>query len=241
MNSISASLCVCFHPLIEHRVTVLRDMRTTPLEFRRTVKEITNCLAYEATKLIELEGTSVTTPLSTIYNGQRISDKVAIIPILRAGAIMSDVMCDLLPTAAVHHLGIYHSKSSSLPVVYFNRLPKESKCDIAYICDVSVTSSCSVLAAISIVKEWGAKRIVVMTVIGTEIAMDEILRKHPDVHVVVGAVDKQVSPDGYPLYGIGDTSDRLYGAPMDDDESFLSVVPPRSEMAESPTKRCKIE
>mmetsp|Transcript_33906 Transcript_33906/g.34539 ORF Transcript_33906/g.34539 Transcript_33906/m.34539 type:complete len:259 (+) Transcript_33906:107-883(+) len=227
------------HPLIAHKMTVLRNADTVPHDFRRTVKEMTFYLGYEATRHLTSASCEVVTSWDIKYTGHKIADKVAIIPILRAGLCMADAMLELLPTAAVHHIGMYHAKNSSLPVQYYNRLPKDSTCDIAFICDVCISTGISLLAVISIVKKWGAKKIVVIAVIGTVPGIDKIKALHPDVHIVVGGIDEQLSPNGHALPGIGDAGDRLFGTPIEEDNAFLATMTPLDNGVGSARKRSR--
>eukprot|EP01041_Mallomonas_annulata_P008074 gene8074-16569_t len=218
----SNGLCVSTHPLIAHKMTVLRNVETRPHDFRRLLREITFYLGYEATRELHSMNVEITTPMNVTYTGSKISDKIAIIPILRAGLGMVDALSDLLPSAAVHHIGMYKAKNSSLPVQYYNRLPKQGSCDIAYICDISIETATTILAVISIVKKWGAKRIIIIATCGSEMGVGKVLQQHPDVKVVIGALDKNLNADGYALPGIGDAGDRLFGTPIDEDHPFLA-------------------
>jgi len=236
---ISTNLFLSSHPLISHKMTILRNNKTSPHDFRRIVKEVTFYLGYEATRNMTVADIDVITPWNLTYHGHKLADKVAIIPILRAGVAMADAMLELIPNAAVHHIGMYHAKNSTLPVQYYNRLPRNTQCDVAYICDVSIATAISVLAVISIVKRWGAKRVVVVAVIGSEVGVRKILDQHPDVHLVIAAVDKELSNDGYALPGIGDAGDRLFGTPVEEDTSFLSSMVPVDNGVGSSRKRGK--
>eukprot|EP01031_Cornospumella_fuschlensis_P029322 gene29322-35398_t len=128
-------LHVATHPLIAHKMTRLRDAKTSSTDFRKLLKEITFYLGYEATRELSLQSDPVTTPMNVPFDGHKLAEDVAIIPVLRAGLSMCDGMLDLMPRAAVHHIGMYRQKDSLLPIQYYNRLPKNEKCDVAFIVD----------------------------------------------------------------------------------------------------------
>lgn len=223
---------VSSHPLIGHKMTVLRDINTHASEFRRVLKEITFYLAYEATRDLKVASHVITTPMDMPFNGVKVSERIAIIPILRAGLTMSESMLDLMPKAAVHHIGMYRSKSHGIPIQYYNRLPRDQSCDVAYVVDPCIASSNTVSAVVSILKKWGAKRIVVIAAIAAQSGLNKLLEKHPDCAVYVGAVDTETSESGMILPGIGDAGDRSYGTPVEDKGSDEVGV-----VDESPAKK----
>lgn len=251
----STSLYVSSHPLIGHKMTVLRDVNTHASDFRRVLKEITFYLAYEvlktnslkyalfiqydsiillqATRDLKLSSHVINTPMDMPFTGCKVSDKVAIIPILRAGLTMSESMLDLMPKAAVHHIGMYRSKSHGIPIQYYNRLPRDQSCDVAYVVDPCIASSNTVSAVVSILKKWGAKRIVVIAAIAAQSGLDKLLQKHPDCSVYVGSVDTETSEGGMILPGIGDAGDRSYGTPVEDKGREVDIV----EDASPPAKK----
>eukprot|EP00559_Dactyliosolen_fragilissimus_P004955 CAMPEP_0184872092 /NCGR_PEP_ID=MMETSP0580-20130426/41091_1 /TAXON_ID=1118495 /ORGANISM="Dactyliosolen fragilissimus" /LENGTH=162 /DNA_ID=CAMNT_0027374837 /DNA_START=819 /DNA_END=1307 /DNA_ORIENTATION=+ len=149
-----------------------------------------------------------------------ISEKVALIPILRSGLGMVDAMLELLPNAGVHHVGMY--RKELLPVQYYNRLPKQCDADIAYILDPVIATSNTVLSVIGILKKWGVSKIHVVSVISSQSGISRISENHSDVEITVGAVDPELTKKGIVLPGIGDAGDRLYGTPfIEDDEALL--------------------
>ncbi len=143
---------------------------------------------------------------------------MAVVPVLRAGLGMSDAVLDLMPRAAVHHIGLYRAKDSLLPVLYYERLPKGEACDVAYICDPCIATSNTIHAVVSIVKRWGAKKIVIISAIGAKAGVTKLLELHPDVELYIGAVDDILSTSGMILPGIGDAGDRQFGTPVDYEE-----------------------
>jgi uracil phosphoribosyltransferase len=160
------SVNVSSHPLIQHKLAVLRNAETSSHDFRAVMKEMTFYLGYEATGSLKVAPEQVKTPMGTC-TASKLSESIAIIPILRAGLGMGDALLELLPRASVHHIGMYRSKNSLLPVQYYNRLPKDANCDVAYIVDPCIATSGTLHAVCSMVKKWGAKRVVVISVIAS--------------------------------------------------------------------------
>lgn len=213
------------HPLVAHKMTKLRDAKTSASEFRRLLKEITFYLGYEATRELTTRVDKIHTPMNVEFDGAKLSDRIAIIPILRAGLTMADGMLELLPNAAVHHIGMYRSKDSLLPIQYYNRLPKNESCDVAYIVDPCIATSNTIHAVVSIVKKWGAKRIVVVSAIGARTGVERLQELHPDVDVFIGAIDETLSESGMIVPGIGDAGDRQFGTPSDEVPTLLPGDP----------------
>jgi len=207
------------HPLIAHKMTKLRDRKTTANDFRKVLREITFYLGYEATRDVALSPETITTPMNVEFAGSKVRDSIAIIPILRAGLAMADGMLELMPNAAVHHIGMYRQKDSLLPIQYYNRLPKGEACDVAYIVDPCIATSNTMAAVVSILKRWGAKKIVVIAAIGAKAGIDRLVELHPEVDVYIGAIDDQLS-HGMIIPGIGDAGDRQFGTPCDEVPCF---------------------
>eukprot|EP00606_Chrysophyceae_sp_TOSAG23-5_P000183 GSChrysophyteH2.ASY1.ANO1.1655.1 assembled CDS len=211
-------LHACSHPVLSSKMTQLRDKSTKPVEFRRLLKEITYVVGIEATRTMKTHETDVTTPMGVEHHGKELSEQHCIIPILRAGLAMGDGMMELLPDAAVHHIGMYRAKGSLLPIQYYNRLPRDTPCDVAYISDPCIATSNTLQACVSIVKRWGAKRIVVVAAVGAKSGVKALLKAHPDIDIYIGEVDNTLSDEGMILPGIGDAGDRLFGTPTDEVE-----------------------
>jgi len=209
-------LHVSNHPLVSRKMTLLRDEDTSGVDFRRILKEVTFYLGYEATRGLTTSPKEVTTPNGVVHQGVTLGQDVAIIPILRAGLGMSDAMVELMPKSSVHHIGMFRSKQSLLPTQYYNRLPKGEACDIAFIVDPCIATSNTIQAVCSIVKRWGAKKIVVVAAIGAKQGVENLLKAHPDVDVYIGEVDDVLSPEGMIIPGIGDAGDRLFATPGDE-------------------------
>jgi len=152
------------------------------------------------------------------HEGVELAHTQCIIPILRAGLAMGDGMMELLPDAAVHHIGMYRSKGSLLPIQYYNRLPRDDgeKCDTAFITDPCIATSNTLQAAVSIVKRWGAKRIVIVAAVGAQAGVDKLLQMHPDIDIYIGQIDETLTEEGMISPGIGDAGDRLFATPSDE-------------------------
>ena len=210
------------HPLIQHKMTILRDVSTSTKDFRSVLKEITFYLGYEATKELKLQTKNIKTPL-TPYEGSKLAESISIIPILRAGLGMSEPMSELIPSAAIHHIGMYRCKTSMLPIQYYNRLPRDKVSDVAFIMEPCIATSNTIHAVINILKRWGCKKIIVISAIGAKSGVDRVLEEHPDVSIYIGAVDEKLSESGMIIPGIGDAGDRQFGTPNDDVPNFLPV------------------
>lgn len=210
------------HPLLSHKITLLRNEDTQPHDFRRVLKEITFYLGYEATRDLKLAECTIRTPNNVEATGHRISENISFIPILRAGSGMTDGMLDLIPKASIHHIGMYRAKESLMPVQYYNKLPRGQVCDIAFILDPCIATSGTMTATISIVKKWGAKKIVVIAAIGAQKGVDEVLSKHPEVDIHIAAIDSILSSEGMIIPGLGDAGDRQFCTPDHEDISELS-------------------
>jgi len=226
------------HPVLFHKITSLRSEKTPPGTFRSLLRQITYHLGYEATKELSVRnGLRVMVPLGKedhvededLENcsvGVKIVSRVAMIPILRSGLGMTDAMLELLPNAAVHHIGMYRMPGAQVPIQYFNRLPR-GKCrsDVAYVLDPVVGSAATVIAVVSILKKWGVHKIHVITVVASKTGLELLAKTHPEVSVTVGMVDKQVTASGIVLPGLGDVGDRLFGLGNHDFEDGTATEP----------------
>lgn len=211
------------HPLIAHKITRLRNRDTKSAEFRSLLKEISFYLGYEATSHINSRKQVVTTPMNTEFTGSEISDNIAIIPILRAGLVMGDGVLDLIPTAVVHHIGMFRSKVSNLPVQYYNRLPRDEPCDIAFVVDPCVATSNTLHAVVSICKKWGAKKVVVLAAVGAREGLTRLANDHPDIDIYIGSCDDTLDAKGMLIPGLGDSGDRQFGTPIAEAPEVLQM------------------
>lgn len=215
------------HPVLAHKLSILRSSSTSPSSFRSVLREITFHLGYEATSTLATKDIPITVPGTNHSDhidaiGQRISDKVALIPILRSGLGMVDPMLELVDNAVVHHIGMFRSKHSTMPVQYYNRLPKQCDVGVAYVMDPLIATSATIISVVGILKKWGVPEIHVVSVIASKKGLSELLKYHPDVHVTVGTIDEELNADGDLVPGLGDAGDRLFGTPiMEEDEEDL--------------------
>jgi len=205
------------HPLLAHKLTLLRDVNTPPREFRKLLHEVTFHLGYEATSSLATKPRSdVRTPMGLLGpdKAAHLAESVALIPILRAGLGMVDAMQCLLPNAPVHHIGMFRAHGGSgQPIEYYSRLPKDASCDVAIVLEPMIATAATMHAALAKLKGWNAKRIVVLTVLCSRKGLDELQRNHPDVPIFAAAVDETLNERGYIEPGLGDAGDRQFGTP----------------------------
>lgn len=206
----SGSVHVSTHPVLKHKLTLLRDKTTDSHKFRELLKEITFYLGYEATASLTTHPVEVETPVGA-GTGQKLAERIALVPILRAGLGMVDAMLDLVPSAKIHHIGMYREKLSLVPIVYYNRLPAKVQVDVAVLLEPMIATAGSINAGIEILKAWGAPKIKVMALVASKAGLQNLRDAHPDVEIVVGAVDDALTKDGYIVPGLGDVGDRLWG------------------------------
>ncbi|MGF1505682.1 MAG: uracil phosphoribosyltransferase [Chloroflexi bacterium] len=201
---------VSAHPLIRHKLTVLRDVTTPPIKFRQVVREISMLLCYEATQDLVLKGKHVDTPLAP-YNGDELADRMGLVPILRAGLGMVDGVLEMVPEAEVWHIGLYRDEETLRPVEYYNKLPEESHVQICFILDPMLATGGSATATAQIVKDWGAGRIKFLGVIAAPEGIAAMREAHPDIDLHVAAIDDRLNDVGFIVPGLGDAGDRQFG------------------------------
>jgi len=214
--SFGQNVHISTHPVLQHKISVLRSSATSQDIFRSTLKAITYHLGYEATSNLKTKEIPISVSIGREATqadcvGTKLDDKIALIPILRSGLGMADGMTELLPKASVHHIGMYHLPGSEAPVQYFNRLPKKCTSDIAYVVDPVINSSATMMAVIAILKKWGVEKIHVLSVISSQHGLQTLSEAHPDVDFTVAHVDPVLTKDGLVLPGLGDAGDRLFG------------------------------
>ena len=198
------------HPLIKHKLTIMRKVDTGPKECRELLKEITLLIAYEATRHIKLYETEIETPLEKT-KGYFFNDKdVVIVPILRAGLGMSDGILQLLPNASVGHIGIYRDPKTLKAVEYYAKLPKLTDSSFIFVLDPMLATGVSSVKAIDIIKEHGGKNIVLVTLISSPEGVYYVNKHHPDVMIYTASLDRELNNKGYILPGLGDAGDRLF-------------------------------
>jgi uracil phosphoribosyltransferase len=197
--------------LIQHKLTFIRDINTSPKEFRELVDEVATLMAYEITRDTPLEEVEVQTPVGKARCRIIAGKKVALIPILRAGLGMTDGVLKLIPTARVGHIGVYRDPQSLQPVEYYGKLPEDVAERDAIVIDPMLATGGSAAAAIEIVKKKGARSVKLMCLIAAPEGVTYVSTHHPDVDIYVAAVDERLNDHGYIVPGLGDAGDRLFG------------------------------
>jgi uracil phosphoribosyltransferase len=199
------------HPLIQHKVTILRDVNTSSKQFRELIREITELMVYEATRDLPTCEVDVTTPLTTTKSKMIAGRKLAFVPILRAGLGMVNGVHMLFPTARVGHIGMYRDEETLEPKEYYCKLPDGIENKTAIILDPMLATGGSAVAAINLLKEKGCTDIRLMNIIAAPVGVETVATAHPDVKVFVACLDRQLNENGYILPGLGDAGDRLFG------------------------------
>ena len=197
------------HPLAAHHLSILRDTKTTSSQFRNQVQLLSMLLAVKATEDLELERYRLQTPLCSM-DGQRISQRIALVPILRAGLGLVDPVLRLLPDAEVWHLGMYRDEETAQPVEYYSKLPVENPVHVGMVLDPMLATGGSIRAAVLALKKWGVKNIRVLSVIAAPEGIELFHREHPDVTVYVASVDQELNSHKYIVPGLGDAGDRMF-------------------------------
>lgn len=198
------------HPLIQHKITMLRSEETTVKDFRELANEIALLMGYEATKDLELTDTKVKTPMEETV-GKMISKQVAVVPILRAGLGMVDAIVSLIPAAKVGHVGLYRDPQTHEPVEYYCKLPTDIEQRQVLVVDPMLATGGSAVAAIDFIKRRGAKKIKMMNIIAAPEGVKAVQEAHPDVDIYIGALDRELNENCYIMPGLGDAGDRLFG------------------------------
>jgi uracil phosphoribosyltransferase len=198
------------HPLIQHKLTILRDVQTDFPKFRQLVREIAMLLAHEATEDLALEATTVETPMGTA-SGHVLKEHIGLVPILRAGLGMVDAILEMLPSAQVWHIGLYRDEETLRPVTYYNKLPEIPTVQVCLILDPMLATGGSAIAAADILKEWGATRIKYVGLLGAPEGIKALQTKHPDVDIHLATVDERLNDIGFIVPGLGDAGDRQFG------------------------------
>jgi uracil phosphoribosyltransferase len=199
------------HPLIQHKLTLLRDKDTSPKDFRHLVNEVSMLMAYEVTRSLPLEDKVIETPICKTTGKSLSGLDVAIVPIMRAGMGMVEGMLNLLPTAKVGHIGIYRDEETIQPVEYYCKLPSDISERLVIVTDPMLATGGSLRDAITMLKKRGAVDIKAMVLVSTEIGINEVLSKHPDVEIFTISIDEGLNENSYIVPGLGDAGDRLFG------------------------------
>ena len=199
------------HPLIQHKITLLRDKNTGSKEFRELIAEVTMLMCYEATRDLPLKQVEVETPMCVTKAKVISGRKLAIVPILRAGIGMVDGILNLLPAAKVGHIGLYRDHESHTPVEYYCKLPSDIAEREVIVLDPMLATGGSAIDAITKLKERGVKQIKFMCIIAAPEGVEALIAAHPDVQVYCGALDGHLNEDKYIIPGLGDAGDRIFG------------------------------
>ena len=198
------------HPLVKHKLTLLRDKRTEPKKFRELVRELTMLMAYEATADLALVEKEVTTPMGQAC-GAELAEKIGLVPVLRAGLGMVEGFWDMMPTAEVWHIGLYRDEKTLRPVQYYNKLPVSPTVEVCLILDPMLATGGSSVATVDILKQWGARRIKYVGLIAAPEGIQRLSAAHPDVPIHIAAIDERLNEIGYIVPGLGDAGDRQFG------------------------------
>jgi uracil phosphoribosyltransferase len=203
------------HPLVRHKLTLLRQTQTGVHGFRDLLWNLTALLAYEALADLRLTETSVTTPLEEAP-GYILAERIALVPVLRAGLGMVDPIWKLIPDAQVGHIGLYRDEATLQPVEYYSKLPPADEVDVCFLLDPMLATGGSAVAACNILKRWGIERIKFVGLIAAPEGIARLGQAHPDVHIHIAAADSCLNDKGYIVPGLGDAGDRLFGTKVDE-------------------------
>ncbi len=206
-----AKIVVMDHPLIPHKIGVIRRTETGTKDFRQTISEIANLICYEATRELKLADVEIETPICKTTVKELAGKKLAVVPILRAGLGMVDGMLQLIPAAKVGHIGLYRDPDTLEPVEYYCKLPEDCSQREVFVVDPMLATGGSSSAAIRMLKDRGCKNIHFMCIIAAPEGVERMKKDHPDVDLYIGALDERLNEHGYIVPGLGDAGDRIFG------------------------------
>ncbi|HBW06091.1 MAG TPA: uracil phosphoribosyltransferase [Clostridiales bacterium] len=206
-----ANVHILDHPLIRHKVAIIRDKNTTTKQFREVIGEIATLMAFEAFKDVPTQTITVETPLETVEQTVVKENSIAIVPILRAGLGMVDGILTLFPAAKVGHIGMYRNEETLEPQEYYCKLPQGIEDKVVMLVDPMLATGGSACDAIALLKKRGCKHIKFLAIIGAPEGVEKVHLEHPDVEVYVSTLDRQLNENGYILPGLGDAGDRIFG------------------------------
>ncbi len=206
-----AKVVIMDHPLIQHKIGLIRNKETGTKDFRQTISEIAMLICYEATRDLKLEDVTIETPICRTTVKELKGKKMAIVPILRAGLGMVDGVLSLIPAAKVGHIGLYRDPETLKPVEYYCKLPADCAEREVFVVDPMLDTGGSSVAAIRMLKEKGCKNIHFMCIIAAPEGLEAMKAAHPDVDMYVGALDEKLNDHGYIVPGLGDAGDRIFG------------------------------
>lgn len=198
------------HPLVKHKLTLLRANSTKPKKFRELVRELAMLLCYEATADLQTTPIQVDTPMGSA-NGQELSEKIGLVPVLRAGLGMVNGIWEMMPGAEVWHIGLYRDEQTLKPVSYYNKLPTAPTVQVCLVLDPMLATGGSAKATVDILKNWGATRIKYVGLLAAPEGIKALQEAHPDVPIHVAQIDSHLNDIGFIVPGLGDAGDRLFG------------------------------
>lgn len=206
-----SNVTIMDHPLIHHKLGIMRRKTTSTKEFRDLVSEVAMLICYEATRKLALADIEIETPLVKTTVKEIAGKKLCIVPILRAGLHMADGILNLIPSAKVGHVGLYRNEETLEPVEYFCKLPSDAADREIFVVDPMLATGGSAVAAIDILKKRGITKIHFLCLIAAPEGVERLTKAHPDVEVYIGNLDERLNEKGYILPGLGDAGDRIYG------------------------------
>lgn len=198
------------HPLVQHKLSRLRDIKTEPKKFRELVREISALLAYEATADLATTTRELDTPLAHM-TGAELQEKIGLVPILRSGLGMVEGIWGLMPSAEVWHIGLYRDEHTLRPVEYYNKLPLEPTVSVCLILDPMLATGGSATATADVLKRWGVKKIKFVGLIAAPEGIRAMQEQHPDIPIYIAAIDDHLNERAYIVPGLGDAGDRQFG------------------------------
>lgn len=205
-----AEVHVSTHPLVKHKLTLLRDKNTDSKRFRELIREITLLIAYEALTDLEVCPKEIETPLTTTM-GYKLAEPIGLVPILRSGLGMVEGIWEMIPSAEVWHIGLFRDEKTLRPVSYYNRLPIHPTVSVCLILDPMLATGGSAVKTVEILKNWGARRIKFLGLIGAPEGVKALTAAHPDVDIYLAALDSHLNEHAYIVPGLGDAGDRQFG------------------------------
>jgi uracil phosphoribosyltransferase len=198
------------HPLVKHKLTLMRAITTEPKKFRQLIREVAMLLCYEATADLKTQPLSVETPLGQA-DGEELIDRVGLVPILRSGLGMVDGIWEMMPGAEVWHIGLYRDEETLKPVSYYNKLPTMPTVQVCLVLDPMLATGGSAVATVDILKNWGAQRIKFVGILAAPEGIARLQSAHPDIPIHIAHIDDHLNEIGYIVPGLGDAGDRQFG------------------------------